>query len=177
MPTVELHCVGAGYVVNDFLLHVAVRRLNITALVIVLGGGIYLVGSVTDPILASEASLNLVSFFERFVVNSFDQIANQFINIETNTLDVGFNDTSAILEKLGLTNFLVLGPASLLRVWLALVLEYHLLNLMTVWILIDSITSNIGLSNIRVVFLSRRRRRVFLRDGWRSTKNSQNKIA
>merc|ERR1719334_3001308 len=61
-PTVELHCVGAGYIVNDLLLRVAVRRLNITALVIILGGGIYLVGCVTDPILAREASLNLVSF-------------------------------------------------------------------------------------------------------------------
>merc|ERR1711942_628973 len=38
-PTVELHCVGAGYIVDNFLLHVTVRRLNITALVIVLGGG------------------------------------------------------------------------------------------------------------------------------------------
>merc|ERR1719342_1538539 len=104
-------------------------RFDMSALVIIFGCGIYLVGSVTDPILASEASLNLVSFFESFVVNSFNQIANQFINIKTNTLDVGFDNSSAILEKLGLANFLVLGPASLLLVWLALVLKYHLLTL------------------------------------------------
>merc|ERR1719334_240629 len=176
-PTVELHCVSASYIVNDLLLHVTVRRLDIAALIIVLGGGVYFVGSVADTIFSCETSLNLVSFFKRFVVNSFDQIANQFINVETNTLDVGFNDTSAILEKLGLTNFLVLGPASLLLVWLALVLKYHLLNFMAVWILVHSITSDISLSNIRVVFLSGRRRRVFLRDGWRSTKNGQHKIA
>merc|ERR1711942_459389 len=176
-PTVELHCVGAGYIVYNLFLHVTVRRLDIAALIIVLGSGVYFVGSVTDTILPCKTPLDLVSFFKRFVVNSFDQIANQFINVETNTLDVGFNDTSAILEKLRLTNFLVLGPASLLLVWLALVLKYHLLNFMAVWIFVHSITSDISLSNIRVVFLSGRRRRVFLRDGWRSTKNSQNKIA
>merc|ERR1719334_2342040 len=68
-PTVELHCVGAGYIVNDLLLHVTVRRLDIAALIIVLGSGVYFVGSITDTILPCETSLNLVSFFKRFVVN------------------------------------------------------------------------------------------------------------
>merc|ERR1719147_63921 len=51
-PTVELHCICAGDIIDDLLLHVAVRRFDIAALVIVFGGGIYLVGSVTYAILA-----------------------------------------------------------------------------------------------------------------------------
>jgi len=169
-PTVELHSISAGDIIDDLLLHIAVRRLNIAALVIVLCGGINLVGCVTDAIFAREASLYLVRFFESFVMNGFHEIANQFIDIEANTLYVSFYDASAILEELGLANFLVLGPASLLFVWLALVFKHHFFNLVTVRILIHSIASNIGLSNIRVVFLNGRRRWVFLRNFWRSTK-------
>merc|ERR1719167_1925906 len=162
-PTVELDSVSAGDIIYDLLLHVAIRRLNITALIIILGGGVYLVCGVTDAILTREASLYLVCFLKS---------ANQFINIEANTLDVGFYDASAIFKELGLTNLLVLGPASLLLVWLALILKHNPFNLMTVWILVNSITSNIGLSNIRIVFLSGRRCRVLLRNCWRSTKNT-----
>merc|ERR1719167_795086 len=162
--TVELDSIGAGYIVNDLLLHVAVWRLDITALVIVLGGGVNLVSSVTDTIFASEASLNLVSFFERFVMNSFHKIANQFINIEANTFNVGFDDSSAILKELWLTNFLVLGPASLFLVRLTLIFEHYLFNFVTVGILVHSITSNIRLSDIWIVLLSGRRRRIFLRN-------------
>jgi len=171
-PTVELNSVGAGDIIDDLLLHVAVRSLDITALVIVLRGGVYLVRGVTDAILAREASLYLVGFFKSFVVNGFYKIANQFINIEANTFDVGFDDAGAVFEELGLTNLLVLGPASLLLVWLTLILKHHLFNLMTVWILIHSIASNIGLSDIGIIFLSGRRRRVLLRNCWRSTKDT-----
>merc|ERR1719167_532193 len=171
-PTVELDSVGAGDIIYDLLLHVAIRRLDITALIIILGGGVYLVCGVTDAILTREASLYLVCFLKSFVVDGFHKIANQFINIEANMLDVGFYDASAILIELGLTNLLVLGPASLLLVWLALILKHNLFNLMTVWILVNSITSNIGLSNIRIVFLSGRRCRVLLRNCWRSTKDT-----
>jgi len=169
-PTVELHCVSAGDIIDNLFLHVAVRRFDIAALVIVLGGGVYLVGSVTDAILACEASLDLVRFLESFVMNSFDQIANQFINIKANTLNISFDDASTILEKLGLTNLLVLGPTSLLFVRLALILKHYLFNLVTVRILIHSITSDISLSNIRVIFLYGRRRWIFLRNFWRCTK-------
>merc|ERR1719167_1850904 len=171
-PTVELDSVGAGDIIYDLLLHVAIRRLDITALIVILRGGVYLVCGVTDAILTREASLNLVRFLKSFVVNGFHKIANQFINIEANALDVGFNDASAIFKELRLTNLLVLGPASLLLVWLAPILKHNLFNLMTVGILVYSITSNIGLSNIRIVFLSGRRCRVLLRNCWRSTKNT-----
>jgi len=176
-PTVELHRVSTGDIIDNLLLHVAVRRLNIAALVIVLCGGINLVGCVTDAIFAREASLYLVRFFESFVVNGFHEITNQFINIEANTLDVSFNYASAILEELGLANFLVLGPASLLFVWLALVLKHHLFNFMTVRILVHSIASNISLPDIRIVFLNGRWRRIFLRNFWRSTKDSKHNTA
>merc|ERR1719167_2073446 len=171
--TVEFDSIGAGDIVNNLLLHVAVRRLDITALVIVLSGGVNLVSGVTDAIFASEASLNLISFFESFVMNSFHKIANQFIDIEANTFDVGFDDSSAILKELGLTYFLVLGPASLFLVRLALILKHHFLDLVTVRILVHSITSNIRLSDIRIVFLSRRRRWILLRNSRRSTMNSK----
>merc|ERR1719300_1681480 len=134
-PTVELHSVSAGDIVYDLLLHVAIRRLDITALIVILRGGVYLVCGVTDAILAREASLYLVCFLKSFVVNGFNKIANQFINIEANTLDVGFYDASAIFKELGLTNLLVLGPASLLLIWLALIFKHNLINLMAVWIL------------------------------------------
>ena len=104
--TVEFNRVCAGDIIDDLLLHVAVGRLHITALVIVFGGGVYLVGSVTDAIFASEASLHLISFFERFVVNSFHKITNQFIYIKANAFDVGYDNSCAILEELGLTNLL-----------------------------------------------------------------------
>merc|ERR1719167_26139 len=171
-PTVELDSVGAGDIIYDLLLHVAIRRLDITALIVILRGGVYLVCGVTDAILTREASLYLVCFLKSFVVDGFHKIANQFINIEANALDVSFDDASAIFKELRLTNLLVLGPASLLLVWLALILKHNLFNFMTVWILVNSITSNIGLSNIRIVFLSGRRCRVLLRNCWRSTKNT-----
>merc|ERR1719167_1354806 len=175
--TVKLDSVSAGDVVDDLLLHEAVWRLDITALVIIFSGGVYLVGSVTDAIFASEASLYLICFFERFVVNSFHKITNQFIDIKANAFDISFNDSSAILEELGLTNFLVLGPASLLLVRLALIIKHYFLDLVTVWILVHSITSNIRLSNIRIIFLSGSRRRIFLRNCWRRTKDSYHKTA
>ena len=58
---VELHGVSAGHIVNNLLLHVAVRGLYISALVVILGGHVYLVGGVAHPVLASEAPLHLVS--------------------------------------------------------------------------------------------------------------------
>merc|ERR1719425_165200 len=56
---VELNGVGAGHVVDYLFLHVAVRCLNISALVVILGGHVDLVGSVAHSVLPRDAPLNL----------------------------------------------------------------------------------------------------------------------
>merc|ERR1719370_1726380 len=58
---VELNGVGAGHVVDDLFLHVAVRGFYIGALVVILGGHVDLVGGVANSVLPREASLDLVS--------------------------------------------------------------------------------------------------------------------
>merc|ERR1719435_127409 len=58
---VELHGVGAGDVIDHLFLHVAVRSLHVSALVVILSGHVYLVGGVAHPVLTSEAPLHLVS--------------------------------------------------------------------------------------------------------------------
>ena len=62
-PAVKLNSVGAGDIIDGFLFHIAVGCFNITALVVILSGGVNLVGGVTDSVLASEALLDLVGFF------------------------------------------------------------------------------------------------------------------
>merc|ERR1711970_1145571 len=57
---VEFHGVGAGNIIDDLFLHIAIRWLHISALVIILGGHVDLVRGVTHPVLPSEASLYLV---------------------------------------------------------------------------------------------------------------------
>merc|ERR1711875_125977 len=52
--TVELHGVSAGNVVDYLLLHVAIRGLHISALIVVLGSHVDLVRGVAHPVLASE---------------------------------------------------------------------------------------------------------------------------
>ena len=61
---VKHHGVGAGHIVNNLLLHVAVRSFQVSALVVVLGGHVDLVSGVTDSILARETPLDLISFFQ-----------------------------------------------------------------------------------------------------------------
>merc|ERR1719504_602039 len=73
---VELHGVGAGHVVDNLLLHVAIRCLHIAALVVILGGGVDLVGGVTDPVLSCEAPLDLVGLLQGLIVDSLHQVAN-----------------------------------------------------------------------------------------------------
>merc|ERR1711970_116818 len=99
---VELHGVGAGDVIDNLFLHVAVRSLQVSALVVILGGHVYLVRGVAHPVLASEAPLHLVGLLERLVVNSLDQV-------KTDALNVGFYDTRTVPEWLGDTGLLVLG--------------------------------------------------------------------
>ena len=150
---VELDGVGAGHVVDDFLLHEAVGCLHVAALVVILSGGVDLVGGVADPVLPCEAPLDLVGLLQGLVVDGLHQAADQLVNIETDTLHICLDNPSAVLEHFPLAMFLVLCPASLLCVRLTLVLEHHLLHLMAIGVLVDPIAPHIGLSNVRVVLL------------------------
>merc|ERR1719347_683110 len=152
---VELHGVSTGHIVDDLLLHVAIRGLDISALIIVFCRHIDFVRSIADSILTSEAPLDLVSFFQGFVVNGLDQIAHQLIHIEANTFDVCLDDSGAVLVHSRLAFFLVLCPAGLFGVWLALVLEDDFLHHVTIRILVDPIPTIISLPNIRIVLLCR----------------------
>merc|ERR1719320_214129 len=154
---VEFHGVGAGNVVDSFFLHVAIRGFHVSALIVVLGSHVDLVSGVAYPVLASEAPLHLVSLLKGLVVDRLNQVANQLVDIEADTLNVGFNNTSAIVEGLGHTRFLVLGVACPLNIWLALVLEHHLLNHVAVGVLVDTVAPHICLPNIRVIMLGRSR--------------------
>merc|ERR1719504_221003 len=111
---VELHSVSAGHIVDNLLLHVAVRCLH----------------------------------------------------VEAYSLHVGLDDPRAVLEHLPLAVLLVLGPASLLSVRLALVLEHHLLHLVAVGVLVDPIAPHVSLSNVRIVILHRSWGRVLLWRRW-----------
>merc|ERR1719350_801892 len=151
---VELDSVSAGDVVDDFLLHEAVRCLHVAALIVILGGGVDLVGGVADPVLPSEAPLDLVGLLQRLVVDGLHQAADQLVHIEADTLHICLDHPCTVLEHLTLAVFLVLGPASLFCVGLALVLKHHLLNLVAVGVLVGPIAPHIGLTNIRVVLRS-----------------------
>merc|ERR1719350_2398558 len=151
---VELHSVGAGHVVNHFLLHEAVGCLHVAALIVILGGGVDLVGGVADPVLPCEAPLDLVGLLQSLVVDGLHQAADQLVHIEADTLHVCLDHPGAVLEHLTLAMLLVLGPASLLCVGLALVLEHHLLHLVAVGVLVGPIAPHVGLTNIRVVLRS-----------------------
>jgi len=99
-------------------------------------------------------------------VNCLSQTTNHLINIKTDPLHVSFDDSRAILELCRLTFLLICGPASFLQVRLTLVLENYLLHFVTVWVFINTISSNIGLSNVRVVLLNWRGSRILGR-WWR----------
>merc|ERR1719312_335923 len=152
---VELHGVSTGHVVDNLLLHVAIRGLDVGALIIVFCRHVDFVRSIADSILPSEAPLDLVSFFQGFVVNGLDQIAHQLVHIEANTFDVCLDDAGAVLIHNRLAFFMILCPASLLGVWLALVLEDNFLDHVTVRILVDPIPTYISLPNIRIILLGR----------------------
>merc|ERR1719352_287008 len=136
-------------------LHVAVGCLHVAALVVILGGGVNLVGGVAYPVLPCEAPLDLVGLLQGLVVDGLHQVTDQLIHVEADSLHVGLDDPRAVLEHLPLTVLLVLGPASLLSVELALVLKHHLLHLVAVGVLVDPIAPHVGLSNIRIIFLNR----------------------
>merc|ERR1719312_218340 len=165
---VKLHGVSAGNVVDDLFLHVAIRGLNVGALIVILGGHVDLVRGVAHPVLASETPLHLVSLLQCLVVDCLNQVTDQLVDIEAHSLNIGFDNTSAVVEVLGRTRFLVLSVACPLNVWLTLVLEHHLLDHMTVGVLVDTIASHVSLPYVRVILLGRSRCWVFW---WRKSQH------
>merc|ERR1719184_304674 len=154
---VEHHGVGAGHIVDDLFLHVAIWSFKVSALVIILGGHVDLVSGVTDPVLAREAPLDLVGFLQGLVVNGLDKVAHQLVDIEADSLHISLDYPSAVLVQLGLAFLVILRPASLLGVGLALVLKDHLLHHVAVGVLVDAVPSYIVLANVRTVLLGRSR--------------------
>merc|ERR1712183_633257 len=151
---IELYGVCTSDIVDGFLFHIAVGRLHVTALVVILGSGINVVGGVAHSVLPGEAPLYLVRLLERLVVDGLHQVAYQLVNIEADTFNVGLYDAGAVLVHNWLAYLLVLCPASLLFVRLTLVLEDHLLHLMAVWVLVDAVAPHVGLPNIWIVVLN-----------------------
>ena len=151
----ELNRVGAGHIIDHLLLHVAVWCFHISALVVILGSSIDLVGGVAHPILPSEAPLHLVSLLQCLVVDGLHQVAHQLVYIKADTLHVSFDDPSAVPVFNWKTCFCVLCPACSLLVVLTLVLEHDLLDLMAVGVLVYAISPNISLPYVRVVPLGR----------------------
>merc|ERR1711942_62765 len=101
--TVKLHGVSAGNVVDFLLLHVAIRGLNVGALIVILGSHVDLVRGVAHPVLASETPLHLVSLLQCLVVDRLNQVTDQLVDIEAHSLNIGFDNTSAVVEVLGRT--------------------------------------------------------------------------
>merc|ERR1711875_106288 len=158
--TIEFDRISTGYIVDDLFFHEAVRCLDICTLVIILGSHVNLVGGVANSVLASKASLDLISFLQGLIVNSLDQITYQLIHIKADALNVGLDNTSAVVVRHRLTIFYVLSPTRCLYIRLALVLEYNFLDHVAVRILVHTIPSNISLSYVRIIFLSRSRSRI-----------------
>merc|ERR1719334_1339401 len=152
---IKFYGVGTCNVIDNFLLHKAIERLNIGALVIILGRHVDLIGSIAHPVLASEASLNLISLLQCLVMNGFNQVTHQFIYIKANTFNVCLNDPSAVFVRLRLTFLAILGPTSSLGVIFTLILEHNLLDHVAIGILVNTITTYISLPYIRVILLGR----------------------
>merc|ERR1712119_121893 len=163
---VKLDSIGAGDVVDCFFLHVAIGRLHVAALVVILGGGVNIVSGVAHPVLPCEAPLDLVSLLKSLVMDSLHEVTDQLVHIKADALNIGLNDPGAVLEQLRLASLLVLCPAGLLGVGLALVLEDDLLHLVAVGVLIDAVTPNIGLANVWIIILNWRWCWVLRWRGW-----------
>merc|ERR1739838_1286289 len=163
---VKIDSIGAGDVVDCFFLHVAIGRLHVAALVVILGGGVNVVSGVAHPVLPCEAPLDLVSLLKSLVMDSLHEVIDQLVHIEADALNIGLNDPGAVLEQLRLASLLVLCPAGLLGVGLALVLEDDLLHLVAVGVLIDAVAPNIGLANVWIIILNWRWCWVLRWRGW-----------
>merc|ERR1712183_1012393 len=99
---IELDGVRASDVVDGLLFHVAVGCLHITALIVVLRGGVNVVCGVAHPVLPSEAPLYLVGLLKRLVVDGLNQVTDQLVNIEADSFNVSLNDPGAVLIHHGL---------------------------------------------------------------------------
>ena len=88
-------------------------------------------------------------------MHSLDQVTDQFIHVKTHSLHIGFYDARTVSEWLGDAGLLILSIASSLCVGLAFVLEYNLLDHVTVGVLVDTVTTNIILAYIRMISLDR----------------------
>merc|ERR1719450_601863 len=174
---VEFYVVCARNIVDDFLLHIAIGCLNIGALVIILRRHIDFISGIADPVLASEASLDLIRFLQCLVMNGFDQVTHQFIYIKANTFNVCLNDTGTIIVRLRFAFLAILGPTSSFSVVFALILEHDLLDHVTIGILVNAIPTNICLAYIRVVLLGRSGSRIFRWRRYRKRKGNKNSEA
>ena len=151
----ELHRVGAGYVIDNLLLHVTIRSLHIGALVVILGSGVDLIGGVADPVLPSETPLYLVSLLQSLIVDCFNQATHKLVDIEADSVYLSINKPSTVLVSHCITCVCIRSPACLLCVGNALILEHDLLHLVAVGVLVDSIPTHVSLANIRIVPLGR----------------------
>merc|ERR1711875_180673 len=152
---VELDGVGAGHVVDNLLLHEAVGRLDISALIVILSGHVDLVGGVAYSVLPCEAPLDLVGLLQGLVVDSLHQVTDQLVHIKANALNLSLDDSRAVVEEPGHARLLVLSVARSLSVWLALILDHHLLHHVTVGVLVDTIASHISLPYVRMILMGR----------------------
>merc|ERR1719334_1204326 len=169
--TVKFDSIRASNIIDHFLLHVAIRCLHINALVVIFSGRVNLKGSVADPILASEAPLNLVSFFQGFVMNSFNQTTNKFVDIKAHAIYFGLNYTSAILVHYWFTIFFILSPTSLLSIGFTLIFKDNFLFHVTIRFSFGAIPIDIGLTYLRIILRWRSRSWIFLRTRRKSSRN------
>merc|ERR1719481_1047248 len=96
-------------------------------------------------------------------MNSFDQVTHQFVYIKADTLAVSLHNPSAVIVRLRLAFLAILGPTSSLGVIFTLILEHYFLDHVAIGILVNTITTNIGLAYIRVVLLGWSGCRIFRR--------------
>merc|ERR1719334_114681 len=169
--TVKFDSIRASNIIDHFLLHVAIRCLHINALVVIFSGRVNLKGSVADPILASEAPLNLVSFFQGFVMNSFNQTTNKFVDIKAHAIYFGLNYTSAVLVHYWFTIFFILSPTSLLSIGFTLIFKDNFLFHVTIRFSFGAIPIDIGLTYLRIILRWRSRSWIFLRTRRKSSRN------
>merc|ERR1719193_1054846 len=114
--------------------------------------------SQTSSFTSKQTRSTLVSLLQCLVMDGLHQIADKLIHVETNSFDLGLDNSSAVVEQPWHARLLILREASLLSVRLTLVLEHHLLHHVAVGVLVDTVSPNISLSYIRIICLGRCRR-------------------
>merc|ERR1712212_747746 len=148
---VELHRVGAGDIVYNLFLHVAVGGLHIDALVVILRSPVNVIDGVADSVHHCQAALDLISLLECLVVYDLFQVAHQFIDIETYTLDMCHDYCRAVFVRMRSARLLSLSPTCPLCIRLALVPEYNLLLHVAVGLVVDTVSPHISLPDVRSI--------------------------